>query len=151
MPLHHHGRTPLNKAQQRKRTDNEIKLEQAAGQTRHDIDVEPFDNGRWERAVATHTAGHTPAPATGGTLSAREESARLLAISGSTVSKGMCAEIIRDLNDAIANIQGALGANHSRLGDAVGPIQEVKAHAEQLAVMLDGAFDMVRDVGNAIG
>lgn len=83
MPLHHHGGTPHTKTQQRKRTDDEVTLEQAAGDVQHDINAEPFNVGRWDRAVDDHIAGYRPAPTTGGTMPAQEDAERLRIIASS--------------------------------------------------------------------
>lgn len=84
-------------------------------------------------------------------MSAQEEAARLMQLAQSTYAKGLVQEIIADLASKLQNISDALGQGHSKLDGAMGPIKEVKAHAEQLAVMLDGAFDMLGDVARSIG
>lgn len=83
-------------------------------------------------------------------MSAQESAARLIQLSESTTSKAHAQEIIADLGTMLETIVDAMGGGHSRLQEALGPIQEVRAHAEQLAVMLDGAFDMVGSVGRSL-
>jgi hypothetical protein len=132
MPLHHHGRMPRTKTQQRKRADSEITLEQAAGCARHDVDVEPFDHGRWDRAVETHTAGRRPAPTTGGTLSATDDAAaqiRALANSENVPTRVLDMAYQR-LSAFLGEIQGATGEGSQHRESLMGSAQQAQASIE---------------------
>jgi hypothetical protein len=119
------------------------------GAWRDDVNQVPVDASRLPSA---HTADGRmpPAPTTGGPVSAMDEAAKLREIAQYTSAKGMAQQILDDLTSVMEQITNALGPGHSRLGDALGPIEEVRGHVQQLAVMLDGAFDMLNDVAGSI-
>lgn len=140
MPLHHHGGTPRTKSQQKRKTDDEITLEQSTGQARHDINAEPFDHGRWEQAVNTHTAGHAPAPTTGGTLSISEDAARLRSIE---LPFGAIQQAQQILDAALEQAVMILGS------DAAGS-QAVQGAIQAAKLEIDGGYSMVQEVENQL-
>jgi hypothetical protein len=83
-------------------------------------------------------------------MSAQSEAARLHEISQSTYTQGLAQEIVNYLTSTLATIADALGPNHSKLNEALAPIQEAIQSAHELGVMLDGAFALVGDVGTSI-
>lgn len=114
MPRAHHGGSPLTKRQQHKKTARDTKVAAlAAGTDRPSIDAEPFDHGRWERAVTTHIAGRTPAPTAGGTLSISDGAQQL-----SQISQDQSAE-------------AAIDSAGSKLAEAVAALQQAKELIEQ--------------------
>ncbi|WP_410633347.1 hypothetical protein [Amycolatopsis sp. cmx-4-83] len=117
MPRAHHGGSPLTKRQQHAKTALDTAVAAlAAGTDRPSIDAEPFDHGRWERAVTTHIAGLTPAPTVGGTLATTEENAALVRSQTEKVGEAVASivyalDLLADAKNAavgaLGNTQGA--------------------------------------------
>jgi hypothetical protein len=137
--------------------EHDDELQDAAHDWREDIEDVPVPPKLDPEALIAEANRRAQSSGSRGTserndpVSAQDESARLLQLADSANSRYMCAEIVQDLDGVLGQIQEALGANHSRLGEALGPISEAKAQAEALAAALENAFGQLRDIGNAIG
>lgn len=141
MPFQHHGGTPHTKRQQRTKTDKDIAIfGHAAGTDRSGIDAEPFNNGRWDQAVTDHTAGRTPAPTTGGTLSISEDAARLRAIE---LPFGAIQQAQQMLDSALEQAMMILGSEAAGAQAVQGAIQQAKQE-------IDGGYSMVQEVENQL-
>ncbi len=134
MPLHHHGGMPHTKAQRRKRIDDEILLEQAAGNVRHDVDAEPFNHGRWERAVNTHTAGQRPAATPGGTLTAIEDAATLRSQGNMTFEAAQAAitAVSEGIDTLMQTVAAATGAPNDGVNVAASILGEGHEHLNEI-------------------
>lgn len=151
MPLHHHGGTPHTKTQQRKRTDDEVTLEEAAGATRRDVDAEPFNTGQWDRAVDDDTAGHRPAPTTGGTVGTTQENAAIIRSQTQKVGEAVSAiahamDLLTDAKAAALNVMGQTAA-----ADTLGAIVEGTINAlndaQGQVMSLNEAFENASTAG----
>ncbi|MEU7787688.1 hypothetical protein [Amycolatopsis sp. NPDC049159] len=140
MPRAHHGGSPLTKRQQHKKTAKDTAITAHAAGIDHGIHVEPWDHGRWERAVTTHTAGHAPAPTTGGTMSATEDAAALRAI---TLPFAAMQQAQTELDQAMNTASTLLGSSGTGLQAVQGAIQAAKQE-------IDGAYSMVQEVENQL-
>lgn len=122
----------------------------AAGVER-DIHTEPFDHGRWEQAVHTHTAGHAPAPTTGGILGTTAENAALVRAQTEKVGQAVAAvaQAIDLLNDAVNTAVGALGetAGSDVLNARVQGVINVLDSANGEVMSLNDAFETAATSG----
>lgn len=119
MPRMHHGGSPHTKTQQHAKTARDTKVAAlAAGTDRSSIDREPFDHGRWERAVTNHIAGHAPAPTTGGTLSISDDAALLASVAQDQSVEAAIDSANNYLRDAVAALEQAQGVIEQHGGQA---------------------------------
>lgn len=141
MPLRHHGGTPHTKRQQRTKTGKDTAVVAHAAGIERDIHTEPFNHGRWEQAVHTHTAGHAPAPTTGGTMSATEDAAAIRAAGHTTYEQilGAVNAVQEDISKVMATLQLVnqaseegvaiarqhLGEGHENLNDILGAVAQL--------------------------
>lgn len=151
MPLHSHGGTPHTKRQQRRKLHQELTFEQAAGDLQHDVDAEPFNSGRWERAVGTHLAGHRPAPTTGGTLSISENAAQLAALAGSTAERGAVQQAIQGVEDLRAQAMNLLGSNAAQAATVGGAAEAARAALETADGMVAMLLAAISDAASYHG
>lgn len=144
MPLHHHGGTPHTKRQQHAKTDADVAvLEESAGVDRPGIESEPFNHGRWEQAIRT-SAGHRPAPTTGGTLSFSDEAEQLRSVASSREFPiALLQQASQSFDDMFAQCSQILGGQSQHTQTVGGAIEAAKA-------ALQSALEAAKNVEKAI-
>jgi len=120
-----------------------------ATEWRKDVDREPLND-----LPSDHIARGElpPAPATGGRMSAAEEAARLRRIASENQDMvGMLVHAFDVLVGINAEVGEALGAGHSELENAQGPIQQAAINLGNVRDELAGALNNLNDIANRIG
>jgi DNA repair ATPase RecN len=134
--------------------DEEWELQDLLHDWRDDVESEPIPPIA-ERAQEIHELNqqYDAPPTEGGTIpmSASEAAARLRQIAGDTAAVGTLREALSRLEETMAEIQRALGADHSQLGNALGPFSEANAAALQLQEQIMAAYGNLEAIAGQIG